>query len=116
LKIQSTFGYGLIFFLIGFFYAFGMGIFSDIKELFPKNISGTVLALLNFFTVAGAAFLMQFLGKIIESYPKIDHSYPVKAYHLCFLICFLVMVISLIFYGFSNKNRIGVHDSQPVSR
>jgi sugar phosphate permease len=103
LKIESPFVYGFIFFFIGFFYTFGMGIFSDVKELFPITISGTAMTLLNFFHVAGAAILMQFFGRVIEFFPKINHSYPVEAYHLCFLICFLTMALSLVFYGFSKK-------------
>jgi predicted MFS family arabinose efflux permease len=109
LKIQSTFWYGLIFFFVGFFNTFGMGVFSNIKELFPITISGTVMTLLNFFHVAGAAILMQILGRIIEFFPKINHSYPVEAYHLCFLICFLTMASSLVFYGFSKKHKEEIH-------
>jgi hypothetical protein len=100
---MSLFWFCLIFFFIGFFNTFGMGIFSDLKELFPTTISGTVMTLLNFFHVAGAAITMQFLGRIIESYPKVNHSYPVEAYHLCFFICFLTMASSLVFYGFSKN-------------
>ena len=104
LKIQSTFWFCFIFFFIGFFNTFGMGVFSNIKELFPITISGTAMTLLNFFPVAGAAILMQFLGRIIEFFPRINHSYPVEAYHVCFLICFLSMACSLVFYGFSTRS------------
>jgi hypothetical protein len=31
------------------------------------------------------------------------HSYPAEAYHLSFLICFLGMAASLVFYGFSKR-------------
>jgi ABC-type sulfate transport system permease component len=93
---------------MGFFNPFGIGIFSDVKELFPITISGTGMTLLNFFHVAGAAILMQFFGRIIEFYPTIDHSYPVEAYHLCFLICFLAMASSLVFYGFSKEHKVEI--------
>ena len=105
LKIESSFGYGLIFFIIGFFSSFGMLIYSHAKELFPIAISGTVMTGINFFTMAGAAVFMSALGKIIESFPRVDRAYPPEAYHLSFLICFLGMVVSLIFYAFSKKEK-----------
>jgi MFS family permease len=102
-KIQSPFWYGLIFFFIGFFNSYGIVIYSHAKELFPATISGTVMTLVNFFSIAGGAIFMPTLGKIIESFPRIDGSYPAEAYHLSFLICFLCMVASLIFYAFSKR-------------
>ncbi len=105
LRIESPFWYGLIFFFIGFFSSFGMLIYSHAKELFPIAISGTVMTGINFFTMAGAAVFMSALGKIIESFPRVDHGYPPEAYHLSFLICFLGMVVSLIFYAFSKKEK-----------
>jgi MFS family permease len=103
LEIQNPLWYGFIFFLIGFFSSFGMIIYSHAKDLFPVTISGTVMTLVNFFTMAGAAIFMPALGKIIESFPRIGHSYPAEAYHLSFLICFIGMAASLIFYAFSKK-------------
>jgi MFS family permease len=105
LKIESPFWYGLIFFFIGFFSSFGMLVYSHAKELFPIAISGTVMAGVNFFTMAGAAVFMPALGKIIESFPRVDHAYPSEAYHFSFLICFLGMIVSLIFYGFSKREK-----------
>ncbi len=105
LRIESPFWYGLIFFFIGFFSSFGMLVYSHAKELFPIAISGTVMAGVNFFTMAGAAVFMPALGKIIESFPRVDNAYPSEAYHLSFLICFLGMIVSLIFYAFSKKEK-----------
>jgi MFS family permease len=102
-KIQNPIGYGLIFFFMGFFNAFGMVIYSHAKDLFPITISGTVMTWVNFFTMAGAAIFMPALGKIIEAFPRIGHSYPAEAYHLSFLICFIGMAASLIFYAFSKR-------------
>lgn len=104
LNIQSPFWYGSIFFFMGFFTSFGMAIFPHAKALFPSTISATVMTLVNFFTMAGGAVFMPILGKVIESFPKVDHTYPAEAYHLSFLICFLGMAASLIFYGFSKKS------------
>jgi len=106
-KMGNPFGYQILFFFIGFFNTFGMGIYSHIKELFPLTIAGTVMTWTNFFNMAGAAIFMPLLGKIIESFQLPDHSYPPEAYHLSFFICFLSMVASLAFYGFSKKERQG---------
>jgi MFS family permease len=106
-KIENPFVYAVLFFLIGFFNTFGMGIFSHIKELFPLTIAGTVMTWINFFNMAGVAIFMPLLGKIIEGFQLPDHSYPPEAYHLSFLICFLSMVASLVFYGFSKRERHG---------
>ncbi len=104
-EIQNPLWFGAIFFLIGFFSSFGMIIYSHAKELFPINISGTVMTLVNFFTMAGAAIFMPALGKIIESFPRIGGSYPAQAYHLSFLICFLSLGGSVIFYAFSREEK-----------
>ncbi len=82
-----------------------MLVYPHAKELFPIAISGTVMAGVNFFTMAGAAVFMPALGKIIESFPRVDHAYPSEAYHFSFLICFLGMIVSLIFYAFSKKEK-----------
>jgi MFS family permease len=102
-KIQSPLWYGLIFFFMGFFNAFGMVIYSHAKSLFPVAISGTVMTWVNFFTMAGAAIFMPLLGKVIESFPRVSSSYPAEAYHFSFLVCFLCMCASVIFYAFSKK-------------
>jgi len=105
LNISCPFGYGLLFFFIGFFSGFGMVIYSHAKELFPISISGTVMTMVNFFTMAGAGIFMPAMGSIIERFPRINNTYPPKAYHLAFLICFLGMAASLVFYGFSKKEK-----------
>ena len=104
-KIQNPLWYGLIFFFNGFLGAFGMVIYSHARSLFPIAISGTVMTWVNFFTMAGAAVFMPALGKIIESFPRMGHSYPAGAYHLSFFICFLGMVASTIFYAFSKREK-----------
>ena len=103
MKIQSPFWYGFIFFIIGFFASFGMVIYSHARDLFPITISATIMTSVNFFTMAGAAIFMPLLGRVIEFFPRVDHAYPAQAYHVAFLICFLGMAASVIFYAFSKK-------------
>jgi len=55
--------------------------------------------------MAGAAIFMPLLGRIIESFPRSNHAYPAEAYHLSFLICFLGMAASVIFYAFSKREK-----------
>lgn len=105
LEINHPFWFGLIFFFIGFFCGFGMLIYSHAKDLFPSAISGTVMTWVNFFTMAGAGVFMPFLGKVIQSFPRIGNSYPAEAYHLSFLICFLGMIASVVFYAFSRGKK-----------
>jgi MFS family permease len=105
LNIESRYLYGFLFFLMGLFSSFGMVIYSHAKELFPISISGTIMTLVNFFTMSGAAIFMPFLGRVIESFPSVNHAYPAQAYHTAFLICFLGMAASVAFYAFSKKER-----------
>jgi MFS family permease len=95
--------YAVIFFLMGFFNSFGIVIYSHIKESFPISISGTVMAWINFFSMVGGAVLMPVLGGLIESFPHANGTYPGEAYSLSFLVCFVGMAASLIFYGFPHK-------------
>jgi sugar phosphate permease len=105
MMIEGPFWYGLIFFCLGFFSGSSMVLYSHAIALFPMSISGTVTAWINFFTMAGGAILMPVMGKIIESFSRTNHTYPPEAYHAGFLICFLGMAASIIFYAFSKKEK-----------
>jgi sugar phosphate permease len=104
LEIRHPFWYPLLLFSMGFFSASGIVLYGHAKELFPLDISGTVMTLINFFTMAGGAVLMPVLGKVIESFHRTGDAYPAEAYHLAFLICFLGMAASLIFYSIPTKS------------
>jgi MFS family permease len=105
LKTQNPYWYGFLFFWLGFFNGYLIVMYSHLRELFPVSISGTVMTLANFFTMAGGAIFMPSLGGIIKSFPRINQAYPADVYYLSFLICFLGMVLSLIFYAFSKKGN-----------
>ncbi|HOJ71546.1 MAG TPA: MFS transporter [Syntrophorhabdaceae bacterium] len=92
--------YGTIYFFIGFFNGFGTLLYSHVKELFPLSMSATTMAWVNFFTMSGGAIIMSLMGKIIESLSRAGVA-PVVGYRITFLICFLSMVASLIYYAFS---------------
>jgi len=104
-QIDSPLIYSLICFLMGFFSGFGMLAYAHIKELFPLHMSGTAMAGVNFFLVAGGAVFMQVLGKVIQFFVQVRHIDLVEAYHFSFLICFVTMALSVIFYAFSRSGK-----------
>lgn len=101
--IRTSVGFGAIFSLLGFFNAFGMLVFAQIKEFFPVTISGTATTLVNFFSMAGGAFFMPLLGRIIESFPRAGDAYPKEAYHLAFLVCLIGMGMSVLFHRLTSS-------------
>ncbi len=100
-KIEGIFWYTVICFCIGFFQGFGVLLYAHVKGLFPDNLSGTAMAWVNFFIVAGGAVIMSAIGSIIDYFPHTQQSYQPIAYHISFLICFISMAGSLVFYAFS---------------
>jgi MFS family permease len=103
-KIDGAFAFSAVFVLIGFFSGFGMLAYVHIKELFPLSMSGTVIAGVNFFVMAGGAFFMQLIGVIIMLYGGVNQVYSPGAYHMAFLICLMGMIAGLIFYSFSKSS------------
>jgi len=101
LQIDSPGAYAAIFLLQGFFTSFGILVYTHVKELFPLSMSGTVIAAVNFFVMAGVAVFMQIIGVIISLYSGAQSIYSAGAYHLAFLICLVGIVAGLIFYSFS---------------
>jgi sugar phosphate permease len=100
-NIESVQFYVALSFCIGFFHASGTLLFAHVKELFPISIAGTAMAWLNFCVMLGGAVLTTAFGKVIGLFPRTGSSYPPVAYKVCFLICFLCMAASLVFYAFS---------------
>ncbi len=55
--------------------------FTTAKELFPVEIAGTSVGLVNLFPFLGGAVFMPFLGKILDLYPKTSQGgYSLEAY------------------------------------
>jgi sugar phosphate permease len=106
--IENPVVFGILFSMIGFFNSPGTLVYTHVKELFPIHLSGTVIAAVNFFVMAGGAILTPALGMVIENVTPKGQLYTPAAYHLVFLICFLGTASSLVFYAFSK--------SKPLSR
>jgi len=103
--IENAYFYSIICLFLGFFSSSGMLAYTHIKELFPLHISGTVIAGINFFVMAGGAFFMQIIGVIISFYGNTTQTYPPGAYHLAFFVCLIGMIGGLGFYAFSKSNN-----------
>ena len=103
--IGSPVIFGILFSMIGFFNSPGSLAYTHVKDLFPIHISGTVIAATNFFVMAGGAVLTPVLGMVIENVTPKGQHYSPAAYHLAFLICFLGIATSLVFYAFSKSKQ-----------
>ena len=96
---------------LGAFYAlfFGIGVFSSsvvavgfttTKELFPVQIAGTSIGLINLFPFAGGAIFQTFIGYILEKGGRVDNEFTVPAYRkamIVFLGCSLLAFIASLF-------------------
>jgi MFS family permease len=113
--IHSVVWYVVIYFSIGFFRGFGILLYAHVRELYPVDLAATAMAWTSFFTAAGSAFFMQLMGKAIQLFPHTGQSYSQSAYHFSFLICFVSMAASLIFYAFSKKDMGFLKNRSPSS-
>jgi sugar phosphate permease len=105
INIESPVIFATLFAMIGFFNSPGTLAYTHVKELYPIQISGTVIAATNFFVMAGGAVLTPSLGMVIETMTPAGKTYTPVAYHIAFLICFLGTAGSLVFYAFSKSRQ-----------
>ncbi len=85
-------GYGIF---TGAIIVFG---FTATKELFPVQMAGTALGLINLFPFAGGAVLQPWLGAILESHGRVEQAFTTAGYRAAFLVLFW---ISLTAFGAS---------------
>jgi sugar phosphate permease len=70
--------------------------FTTTKELFPVEMAGTSVGMVNFFPFLGGAVFMPLLGRVLDAYPKTSAGgYPVNAYHMVLVFLLLASLISL---------------------
>jgi MFS family permease len=115
-NIESVLFYTILSFCIGFFHAVGTLLYAHVKELFPISIAGTAMAWVNFCVMLGGAVLTTAFGKVIELFPPVGSSYPPGAYKTCFVICFLSMAASLVFYAFSRATAVPLDVKQDTGQ
>ncbi len=92
--------------LTGLYIVFlGLGIFSSAvvviaftmtKELFPVEIAGTAIGLVNIFPFAGGALFQPLLGYILERHGQTGGSFTLAGYQQAFLVLFICAVITLL--------------------
>jgi sugar phosphate permease len=87
------------YFSTGFFASGVVLILAHLKDLFPKQIVGTALALGNFFSVIGIAMLQYLMGWLIERHPAVGGVYPAEAYRDAFFLLIAGMAAALILYS-----------------
>ena len=87
------------YFSTGFFASGVVLILAHLKDLFPRQIVGTALALGNFFSVIGIAMLQYLMGWLIERHPAVGGVYPAEAYRDAFFLLVACMAAALILYS-----------------
>lgn len=65
------------------------------KELFPVEIAGTAMGLLNLFPFAGAAVFQPLLGAILEKGERVEGAFSIGGYEQAFFVLFLCGVGAL---------------------
>jgi predicted MFS family arabinose efflux permease len=87
------------YFATGLLASAGVLIVAHLKELFPRQIVGTALALGNFFAVIGIATLQYLMGWLIERHPVVAGVYPAEAYRDAFILLFAGVAGALTLYS-----------------
>lgn len=86
----------LLCFLLGIFNSAVVVVaFTSAKELFPVEIAGTSVGLVNLFPFLGGAVAPPILGAILEAQGKTATGYSAEAYSKAFLLYFLFALIAL---------------------
>lgn len=75
---------------------FGNGIavvgFAAVKELFPMEIGGTAVGMVNFLPFLGAAIYQPLVGYMMDQVGKMDGAYPLAAYKVSFILFLITSV------------------------
>jgi sugar phosphate permease len=91
----------LLCFLMGMFNsAIVVVAFAAAKELFPVEIAGTAVGLVNLFPFLGGAVAPPVLGAVLERHAQTAAGYSAAAYSQAFLIYFFFALIALAAAGF----------------
>ena len=86
----------LLCFLLGMFNSAVVVVaFTSAKELFPVEIAGTSVGLVNLFPFLGGAVAPPILGAILEAQEKTATGYSAEAYSKAFLLYFLFALLAL---------------------
>jgi MFS family permease len=87
----------LLCFLLGLFTSAVVVVaFASAKELFPIEIAGTSVGLVNLFPFLGGAVAPPILGAILEYQTKVHAGYSAAAYSRAFMLYVFLAVIALV--------------------
>ncbi len=101
----------LLCFLMGMFNsAIVVVAFAAAKELFPLEIAGTSVGLVNLFPFLGGAVAPPILGAVLELHAKTAAGYSALAYSRAFLIYFFFALIALVSACFIEETMQPVHE------
>ena len=105
---------------LGLFYVlfFGIGVFSSsvvavgfttTKELFPVQIAGTSIGLINLFPFAGGAIFQTFIGYSLEKGGRVNDAFTLSSYRqamMVLFVCSFLAFISSLFIKETLKNKM----------
>jgi sugar phosphate permease len=92
----STAALALLCLLFGMFTSASVVIgFSATKELFPVEIAGTSIGMINLFPFAGGAMCQPLFGLILQNYGQVDNKYSAAAYQSGFLLLMVCAVLAI---------------------
>ena len=70
--------------------------FTTTKELFPLSIAGTSVGTVNLFPFLGGAVYMPLLGRVLDTYPKLESGvYSLQAYSMMLLLLLISSLMAL---------------------
>jgi MFS family permease len=102
---------GSLLFAIGFFNAFGQVMYAHIKDLMPKEMSGTAMAGINFFTMMGAGAFIHLLGGIMEHMSS-GIAAGGEVYRTSFLLCFGAMLVAVGIYMTTRDTAVSAESTK----
>lgn len=71
--------------------------FTTVKELFPVQIAGTSVGLVNLFPFLGGAVFMPLLGKVLDAYPKAENGfYAAEGYETLLLVLLISAIAAFV--------------------
>lgn len=70
--------------------------FTSVKELFPLNIAGTAVGLVNFFPFLGGAIMQPLVGYVLESLGPAGGPYSAQTYGRAFQLLFFSAIVALM--------------------
>jgi sugar phosphate permease len=76
-----------------------------VRESFSREILGTAVGIINFFTFLGSAFFTQLMGHMVEFFPRADGDYPLIAYQSTIMLIFGMWVVRLVALSFAEEKR-----------